>query len=284
VRFAFGARVRRRTATARHALLHQFTLAQLHPIEEITAAGRRIEAQYIAGSRDLPVLVLLHEGLGSAGMWKDVPEKLARMTGAPVLTYSRYGNGFSQVLEEPRAVSYMHDEALESLPDVLNAFDVQDAVLVGQSDGASIALIYAGEIGARVRGVVAEAPHVFVEEISVQSIAQAKVAYQSTKLREALARYHTDVDKTFYGWNDIWLHPEFRAWNIQESVRKIRVPLLLVQGVDDEYGTMAQLDAIAADARHARVDTLHLANCGHAPHRDRPDMVLPAIAAFISSL
>lgn len=229
------------------------------------------------------MLVLLHEGLGSINMWKSVPAELARMTGAPVLTYSRYGNGFSQVLEEPRVVSYMHDEALEALPDVLSAFNVQDAVLVGQSDGASIALIYAGEIGTHVRGVVAEAPHVFVEDISVQSIEQAKVAYESAKLRPALARYHADVDKTFYGWNDIWLHPEFRSWNIQESVRKIRVPLLLVQGIDDEYGTMAQLDAITADARHARVDTLHLANCGHAPHRDRPDMVLPAIAAFLSS-
>lgn len=216
-------------------------------------------------------------------MWKDVPEDLARMTGASVLVYSRYGNGFSQILEEPRAVSYMHDEALEALPDVLSAFDVRDVVLVGQSDGASIALIYAGEIGTHVRGVVAEAPHVFVEEISVRSIAQAKIAFESTKLREALSRYHADVDKTFYGWNDIWLNPAFRSWNIRDSVRKIRVPLLLVQGIDDEYGTMAQLDAIAADASHARVDTLHLAKCGHAPHRDRPDAVLPAIAAFLSS-
>jgi pimeloyl-ACP methyl ester carboxylesterase len=230
------------------------------------------------------VLVLLHEGLGSIGMWKGVPAELAQLTGCAVLTYSRYGNGFSQVLEGSRAVSYMHDEALEALPDVLEALDVRSAVLVGQSDGASIALIYAGEIAKRVVGVVAEAPHVFVEDISVQSIALAKTAYESADLRNRLRRYHEDVDKTFYGWNDIWLHAEFRTWNIEPSVRKIRVPLLLVQGAADEYGTMAQLDAVAADARSARVDSLYLANCGHAPHRDRPDMVLPAIAAFVAGL
>jgi pimeloyl-ACP methyl ester carboxylesterase len=154
---------------------------------------------------------------------------------------------------------------------------------VGQSDGASIALIYAGEIGTRLRGVVAEAPHIFVEDISVRSIAQAKVSYESTDLRARLARYHADVDATFYGWNDIWLHPEFRSWNIQDSVSKIRVPVLAIQGLDDEYGTMAQLDALASDAP-ARVDSLSLARCGHAPHRDRPDLTLPAIAAFVKSV
>lgn len=226
--------------------------------------------------------MLLHEGLGSAAMWKRVPELLARMTGAAVLAYSRYGNGFSQVLEGTRAVSYMHDEALEALPDVLDAFNVTDAVLVGQSDGASIALIYAGEIGGRVRGVVAEAPHVFVEDISVRSIAQAKIAYESTDLPQRMSRYHENAGKTFYGWNDIWLHPEFRSWNIEDSVRKISVPMLLVQGADDEYGTFAQLDAIRNGAQRSCVDTLYLARCGHAPHRDRPDAVLPAIAAFVS--
>ncbi|HKU67352.1 MAG TPA: alpha/beta hydrolase [Candidatus Baltobacteraceae bacterium] len=230
------------------------------------------------------MLVLLHEGLGSVAMWKSVPEDLASLTGCAVIAYSRYGNGFSEVLHEARALSYMHDEALEALPDVLNAFGVRDAVLVGQSDGASIALIYAGEIGARVRGVVVEAPHVFVEDISVRSIAQAKVAYESSELRKRLQRYHADADRTFYGWNDIWLHPEFRAWNIQDSVRKIRVPVLAIQGLDDEYGTMAQIDAIAGDACGARVDTLSLANCGHAPHRDRPDLTLPAVAAFVKSV
>ncbi len=162
-------------------------------------------------------------------MWKRVPEDLASLTGCAVLAYSRYGNGGSDVLEESRAVSYMHDEALEALPDVLAAFDVRDAVLVGQSDGASIALIYAGEIGARVRGVVCEAPHVFVEDVSVQSIARAKTAYESTELRRRLSRYHKDPDRTFYGWNDVWLHPQFRTWNIEDAVRKTRVPILAIQ-------------------------------------------------------
>ncbi len=217
-------------------------------------------------------------------MWKDVPEALARLTGCAVLAYSRYGSGFSQVLEEPRAISYMHDEALEALPDVLAAFDVRDAVLVGHSDGASIALIYAGEIGAHVRGVVAEAAHVFVEDGGVQSISRAKDAYESGDLRQRLARYHDDVDRTFYGWNDVWLQAAFREWNIEDSIRKIRIPLLLVQGDADEYGTLAQLDAIARNATHARVDSLYLARCGHAPHRDRPDLTLPAIAAFVKNV
>ena len=216
-------------------------------------------------------------------MWKRVPEELARLTGCAVLTYSRFGNGFSQTLDAPRNVSYMHDEALEALPDVLNEFGIRDAVLVGQSDGASIALLYAGEIGAGVRGIVALAPHVFVEEISVRSIAQARVAYESGDLRARLARYHEDVDRTFYGWNDVWLHPEFSEWNIVGSVRNIRAPMLLVQGRADEYGTFEQLQAIVDAAERARVDTLYLAGCGHAPQRDRPDLVLPAIAAFVRS-
>lgn len=217
-------------------------------------------------------------------MWKNVPQDLARLTDCAVLNYSRYGNGFSEVLHEPRPLSYMHDEALEALPDVLDAFEVEDAILVGESDGASIALIYAGEIAARIRGVVVEAPHVFVEDISVKSIARAKLAYETTDLRERLSRYHADPDRTFYGWNDIWLHPEFHSWNIQDSVRKIRLPVLAIQGLDDEYGTMEQIDAIASDSLHARVDTLALARCGHAPHRDRPDLTLPAIAALVKSL
>jgi pimeloyl-ACP methyl ester carboxylesterase len=229
------------------------------------------------------VLVFLHEGLGSVGMWKNFPYDLVRATGSSALVYSRYGNGFSEILAEDRPVSYMHDEARTALPQVLDAFGIGDAILIGHSDGASIALIYAGESGARIRGVVAEAPHVFVEDISVTSIAQAKVFYETTDLRERLARYHEDVDRSFYGWNDIWLHPDFRSWNIREYVKRIELPMLLVQGADDEYGTIAQLDAIRADAR-GPVDALYLSNCGHAPHRDRGDMVTAAIAAFVKSV
>ena len=251
----------------------------------VRAAGRLLDVGFTPPQRaGLPTLVFLHEGLGSIQLWKDVPELLAQRTGCGALVYSRYGNGFSDVLEEPRAVSYMHDEARTALREILEGFDLHDAVLVGHSDGASIALIYAGEIGERVRGVVAEAPHVFVEDISVESIALAKKAFEEGDLAKRLSRYHRDVERTFYGWNDIWLHPDFRAWNIRDAVRKIAVPMLLVQGADDEYGTLAQLEAIRDDVREAHVDSLVLANCGHSPHRDRPELTLGAIAAFVESL
>ena len=230
------------------------------------------------------MLVFLHEGLGSVELWKQFPGELAQRTGCAALIYSRYGNGFSEVLHEARPVSYMHDEARRALPDVLVAFDVRDAVLIGHSDGASIALVYAGDSGERVRGIVAEAPHVFVEDISVSSIARAKFAFESSDLRSRMERYHRDVDRTFYGWNDIWLDPEFRAWNIREAVRRISVPMLLIQGMQDEYGTFAQLEAIQADAHRARVDSLYLADCRHAPHRDRPDVTLSAVRAFVDAI
>lgn len=250
----------------------------------VLAAGRRLETEFIEGERPgAPVLVFLHEGLGSIGLWKAFPRELSRRTGWSALVYSRYGNGHSEVLDAARAPGYMHDEALQTLPAVLDAFDVRDAVLVGHSDGASIALIYAGEMGERVRGVIAEAPHAFVEDLSVESIANAKTAYESSDLRERLGRYHQDADKTFYGWNDIWLHPDFRDWNIRRSVRGVRAPLLLVQGAQDEYGTFAQIEAIREDAG-GPVDTLYLARCGHAPHRDRAEIVIAASAAFVLSL
>lgn len=253
-------------------------------MNHVVAAGRRIETQFIQGAdKTAPVLVFLHEGLGSIGLWKRFPEEVSARTGCSAVIYSRYGNGFSEALNEPRAVEYMHEEARTALPAVLEAFGIGNAVLIGHSDGASIALIYAGEIGARVCAVVAEAPHVFVEDLSVNSIAQAKAAYESTDLPARLGRYHANVDKTFYGWNDIWLHPDFRAWNIRDAVRRIRVPMLLVQGADDEYGTFKQLKAIREDASASAVDTLYLANCGHSPHRDRADLVTAAVAAFVKS-
>ena len=250
----------------------------------ITVAGRRLETKYVAGDSGAPVLVFLHEGLGSIGLWYDVPGELARLTGCSVLVYSRYGNGFSEPLCEPREVSYMHDEARIALPALLEYFSIAQAILVGHSDGASIALIAAAEDRGRIRGVVAEAPHAFVEDLSVESIAAAKSAYESGDLRKRLARHHQDPDRTFYGWNDVWLKPEFRAWDIRPLLAGIRAPLLIVQGAGDEYGTLAQVSAIRDSASGARVDSLVLDRCGHAPHRDRPDLTLLAIAAFTAGV
>ncbi|TAM86629.1 alpha/beta hydrolase [bacterium] len=225
-------------------------------------------------------MVFLHEGLGSVRLWRDVPRRLAEATGACALVYSRYGNGYSAVLEEPRAPEYMHDEALVVLPALLDRLGIRKPVLVGHSDGASIAIIYAAEHP--VSALVLEAPHVFVEDASVRSIAAIREPYANGGLRERLGRHHADVDKTFYGWNDIWLSPAFHDWNIEEYAARVSAPTLLLQGVDDEYGTRAQLEAVRRASAGA-VDELLLAGCGHAPHRDRPDLAIPAMAAFIRS-
>lgn len=254
-------------------------------METVNVAGRRIEALFLPGVRTTaPVLVFLHEGLGSVAAWRDFPQELVERTGCSALIYSRYGNGFSEALGAKREVTYMHEEARETLPGLLDAFGIRAAIAIGHSDGASIALIAAGEGDVRLRGVVAQAPHVFVEDISVEAIVRAKFAYEQSDLRSKLERYHDDVDRTFYGWNDIWLDPEFRTWDIRESVRGIRVPLLLVQGENDEYGTIAQVRTVREEASHSAVDALYLAHCAHSPHRDRPELVAAAIAGFVKNV
>lgn len=252
---------------------------------EVLAAGRRIEAWSIA-ARDAarPTLVLLHEGLRCAVQWRDFPLRLAELTGCRVVSYSRYGHGFSEPLEAPRAVGYMHDEALLALPELLDRLAIADPVLIGHSDGASIAIIHAGGAGRAVRGLVLMAPHVFVEDVTVASIAAVRESYATTDLRERMARYHADPDATFRGWNDIWLDPAFRAWNIEEYLPEIRCPILMIQGRDDEYGTVAQLDAIERGVAASRVERLMLASCGHAPDRDQPEATLAAVARFVTGL
>lgn len=251
----------------------------------VTAAGRRVETLRIAPARPgLPTLVFLHEGLGSAGSWLDFPAKVSARTGCGALNYSRYGNGFSETLHEARSVDYMHAEALIALPEILDELGIKEVILIGHSDGASIALIHACKSDA-VRGLVLEAPHVFVEDLSIRSIEQIREAYVKTDLRDKLARYHADVDATFYGWNDIWLDPAFRSWNIEEYASRVRCPILMVQGESDAYGTRAQLDAIRKNTSGAApIDELLLAQCGHAPHRDYPSAVMAAIADFVASV
>jgi pimeloyl-ACP methyl ester carboxylesterase len=229
-----------------------------------------------------PVLVLLHEGLGSVGLWRDFPHRLAAATGLPVLVYSRQGNGRSSPLGQARTPAYMHDEAREVLPAVLQAFGIQRPLLVGHSDGGSIALIHAGSFPGIACGVVAIAPHLFVEDLTVESIRAAKVAYETTDLRARLARHHADADNTFYGWNDIWLHADFRAWNIEDCVARVACPVLAIQGVDDEYGSMRQIDRLAELLPGTRLEKLPA--CGHAPHRDQPARLLGACREFIASI
>ncbi|HYL17627.1 MAG TPA: alpha/beta hydrolase [Burkholderiales bacterium] len=252
----------------------------------LDAGGHRLEYEWIdapssSGSDDT-VLVLLHEGLGSVALWKDFPERLAAAAGREVLVYSRYGYGKSDRLAAARTVDYMHREALETLPQVLDALSIRSPVLVGHSDGASIALIHAGTGRRPVRAVVAMAPHVFVEDVTVTSIAQAKVTFETTDLPARLGRYHDDAVSTFRGWNDIWLHPDFQAWNIEEYLPRITVPVLVIQGEDDQYGTAAQVEAIARQVK-GPVETLMLSRCAHSPHVDQREATLEAIARFVKS-
>jgi pimeloyl-ACP methyl ester carboxylesterase len=245
-----------------------------------TIGSGRIEYRHIPGEPHSPTIVMLHEGLGSLSMWKDFPERLAGATRRNVVLYSRHGYGRSAPLQAPRSVHYMHDEALAVLPQFLDALQIVNPILFGHSDGASIALIHAGGSGRKVAGIVALAPHVFVEEISVTSIAAAKIAYETTTLRERLARYHDDVDGVFWGWNNIWLDPAFRAWNIEQYLTHISCGVLAIQGEEDEYGSMQQIDRIASAV--SEVQLCKFEHCRHSPHRDRPDAVLEAVSEWIA--
>lgn len=242
--------------------------------------GHNLEVMRIP-ARDAgePELVFLHEGLGSVSHWKDFPARVAAATGCGVTVYSRYGSGKSDVLTADRAVTYMHDEALGAMPELLSTLDIENPILIGHSDGASIALIYAGTHD-RVRGLVLLAPHVFVEDLSVASIADAKVKFETTNLREKLGRHHRDAACTFWGWNNIWLHPDFRLWNIEEYLPRITCPILAIQGLDDQYGTMAQVEAIEKQSG-GPVEVVQLADCKHSPQRDQPEATLQAIAGFV---
>jgi benzoate-CoA ligase len=251
--------------------------------QRVTIGGRSLEYRHISThSAETPTLVFLHEGLGSISLWKDFPDRLAAACGCNAVVYSRYGNGFSDTLTEPRRPDYMHREALETLPELLAQLSIRRPILFGHSDGASIAILHEG-LGPRTAvGMILCAPHVFVEEIALRNIRAAKIMYESTDLRSRLARHHADADRTFRGWNDIWLHEDFRTWNIEDCLPDVRCPTLAIQGMDDEYGTFEQIDRIAA--RAAKVEVCKLPDCRHSPHRDQPDAVITASVKFFQQL
>jgi pimeloyl-ACP methyl ester carboxylesterase len=249
---------------------------------DVVAGGKRLETVRYDGDPAQPAIVMLHEGLGSISLWRDLPRTLCERTQCTVVAYSRYGYGGSDVLREKRDPDYMHREGESVLPELLVQLGIERPILFGHSDGASIALIYAGAHPGAVRALVLEAPHLFVEEISVRSIAAAKTVFETTDLPAKLARHHADPAATFAGWNDAWLDPRFRDWNIEAYAERVRVPVLLIQGEADEYGTTAQLDAIAA--RIPETQTLMVPGAGHSPHRDAPQLVIERVAAFVESL
>ncbi|MGY3583681.1 pimeloyl-ACP methyl ester carboxylesterase [Bradyrhizobium sp. USDA 4341] len=256
-------------------------MTNLNPTGFLTIDGADLEYRMIGPSPETaPTLVMLHEGLGCVGLWGDFPDKLQAATGAGVFAYSRAGYGASSPAKLPRPVDYMHREALDVLPKLLDRIGFRRGLLVGHSDGASIAAIYAGaHQDHRLQGLALIAPHFVVEDISVKSIAEIKTAYETTNLKEKLARWHKDVDNTFRGWNDAWLDPAFRDWDISEYLAYIRVPLLIVQGADDQYGTMRQVE-IAQDECYCPVDVAAIAGAGHSPHREAPSVTLEAVTEF----
>jgi len=248
----------------------------------VRVSAKRLEiALYPPASADATI-VMLHEGLGSVAMWKDFPQRVAKVTGCGVLVYSRYGHGKSERLAKKRPVDFMHHEAKVVLPEILAQHDIQRPILLGHSDGASIALIYAGTWPERVRGLILEAPHVFVEEFGLRSTRAIRKLYESGDLPKKLSRYHDHVDEMFRGWNDIWLDPQFSGWNIEEYLGAITCPTLVIQGENDEYGTLAHVEAI--QRRVPGAQALILPNCGHSPHRDQPDLTLAAISKFVATL
>jgi len=256
---------------------------------DVDWAGRRVRIEHVwlrAQRRDRPLVVFLHEGLGSVSMWRDFPARLCEALDLRGLVYSRpgYGRSTPRASDEAWLPDFMHRQAHELLPALLAALDVdvQHAPpwLLGHSDGGSIALLYAARFPQALAGAVLLAPHILVEDISVASIAKARDAYRETDLRERLARHHDDPDSAFGGWNDVWLLPEFRHWSIADEIGTIRCPLLAIQGEDDEYGTLAQVHGIQERVPGTRV--LVLPRCGHSPHRDQPQAVIDAMRALLA--
>lgn len=245
--------------------------------------GNRLEVSWIGPSpQSAPTLVFLHEGLGCVEMWKDFPAKLAASTGCGALVYSRLGYGKSEPCTLPRSTRFMHHEGLKILPQLIEKAGINRHILIGHSDGGSISIIYAGGTTANLlNGVVTMAPHVFCEVVSVHSIEEAKGHYQNGDLRQKLEKYHgNNIDNAFWGWNGAWLDLKFINWNIEEYLPSIKVPLLVIQGENDPYGTKAQVNAIAKQSGNG-AEVMMLPNCGHSPQKDQETATLEAITKFI---
>ena len=251
----------------------------------LTVDDMRLETRCFGPAPEhAPTIIMLHEGLGSASLWKDFPEKLADATGFGVFAYSRCGYGASDPVPLPRPLDYMTQEAEDTLSKVLDQIGFQRGILLGHSDGASIAALYAGGVSDhRVRGVILIAPHFFTEPDQLEAIAEAKEAYEKTDLRERLARHHHHVDNTFRGWNNAWLDPEFKEWNISETIDYLRIPVLAIQGVNDQYGTIAQIQEIETRC-YSPVEVVMLDDCKHSPHIEQTDKTLQSIASFVQRL
>jgi pimeloyl-ACP methyl ester carboxylesterase len=260
-------------------------MTTLLPTGFLTIGSSQLEYRMIGPQpQDAPTIVMLHEGLGSAALWGDFPDRLQAATGAGVFVYSRAGYGASSPAPLPRPLDYMQIEALEVLPKLLDVVGFRRGVLIGHSDGASIAAVYAGGCANhRVRAIALLAPHFIVEDVSVASIAEIKTAYESTDLRAKLSRWHADVDNAFYGWNGAWLDPRFRGWDISEYLAYIRVPVAIIQGAQDQYGTLRQVE-IAQEECYCPVDVTILSDVGHSPYREAAEATLAAITEFYSAV
>lgn len=260
-------------------------MADWQPDGFLMAAGTRLHYRCFGPAPSAaPTIVMLHEGLGSAGLWHDFPQKLSDATGMGVMAYSRAGYGQSDPASLPRPLDYLTREAVDVLPVVLERTGFERGILLGHSDGATIAAIYAGSVeDYRVRGIVLMAPHFFTEPMGLAAIDEAKQAFRDGDLRERLAKHHNDVDHTFMGWNDVWLDPAFARWNVSDVIDHLRIPALAIQGRQDQYGTLAQIEELDSRA-YSPVDVTVLDGCKHAPHQDQPEQTLAAIAEFAARL
>lgn len=253
--------------------------------QTIAVNGISLEAVCFGPKPDAaPTIVMLHEGLGCVALWRDFPQKLAEATGCGVFVYSRPGYGRSDKIQRNNPITYMHDEAMSVLPVVLDTIGFERGILLGHSDGASIATIYAGGVeDLRIRGLVLIAPHFFTEPMGLEAIRQTKADFETSDLKPKLAKYHDNVDHAFYSWANAWLHEDFVDWNIGDAIDYLRIPVLGLQGKDDQYGTLAQLDELE-NRLYAPFDRAVLAECAHSPHLEKPEETLQIVSEFCQRL